>query len=84
MRHTGLTDNAMKKLAQGLRGNTKLIYLDFRENTYECEGLQALLNSLMNNESLHTLRLNSLQILEESARSFVELLRHPSCRIKHL
>ena len=31
-----------------------------------------------------TLRLNSLQILPESAQSFQQLFSHPNCRIKHI
>ena len=62
MEHTGLNDDAMAKLSDGLRGNRNLIYLDLRGNTYENEGLQTLLTSLMGNEKLITLRLNTLQI----------------------
>ena len=50
----------MSKLSEGLRGNKNLVYLDLRGNTYENDGLQTLLMSLMGNEKLFTLRLNTL------------------------
>ena len=62
LQNTGLTDDAMVKLAEGLKQNRTLVYMDLRRNTYEQVGLQALLHSLMGNDSLLTLRLNTLQI----------------------
>ena len=60
LHNTGLTDEAMQKLSEGLKENKNLIYLDLRGNMYENVGLQALLRSLMGNSLLHTMRLNTL------------------------
>lgn len=70
LQNTGLTDDAMRKLAEGLHSNRTLVYMDLRRNTYENEGLQALLHSLMGNDSLMTLRLNTLQITPKGAKNF--------------
>ena len=44
--NTGLSDNFIQIVAQGLEQSQSLIYLDLRQNTFEKEGFKQLATSI--------------------------------------
>ena len=76
----GLADNSMQIICQGLQ-QSNLIYLDLRQNTFESEGLQCLLRSLIGMATLLTLRLNAFIIEADEVEIMRELFGHHECHI---
>ena len=83
--NTGLSDNAIQMLASGIElSNAGLIYLDLRQNTYESEGFQKLVNSITGSSTLLTLRINAVHIEENEVRLLRQLFGHKNCHIQNL
>lgn len=63
--NAGLTDNSIQSMATGIQKVHTLVYLDLRQNTFESVGFKKLIEALIGNPALLTLRLNAIKIEAE-------------------
>ena len=82
--NSGLSDNTVQLLAEGIRENSSLLYLDIRQNSIENDGVRALFNSLMGKEQFITLRINSIHFEASLIELMRKLFSHENCFIQNL
>ncbi|XP_069562963.1 leucine-rich repeat-containing protein 34 [Brachyistius frenatus] len=80
----GITDSAMERLADGLRVNRSLCYLDLRCNRVSRDGAQYLAEVLKENTALKVVDLSSNRIQDEGAVYLSEAIVWPGCVLREL
>ncbi|XP_058470030.1 leucine-rich repeat-containing protein 34-like [Solea solea] len=80
----GMTDTGMQRLAEGLRLNRSLRYLDLRCNRVTRDGIRYLAEVLKQNPTLEIIDLSSNRIEGEGAKYLSEAITCPGCSVKEL
>uniref|UniRef100_A0A672HJP8 Leucine rich repeat containing 34 n=1 Tax=Salarias fasciatus TaxID=181472 RepID=A0A672HJP8_SALFA len=80
----GLSDSGAELLAEGLKENHCLRYLDLRCNRVTADGVRLLADLLKYNRSLEILDLSSNRMEDEGAAHLSDSLRRPGCCLKEL
>ncbi|XP_017294482.1 leucine-rich repeat-containing protein 34 isoform X1 [Kryptolebias marmoratus] len=80
----GLTDTGMERLAEGLKQNRSLRYLDLRCNRVARDGALHLSEVLKQNPTLEIIDLSSNRIEDEGCVYLSEAITWPGCSLKEL